>query len=194
MLVKERMSSPVITVAPDTPIMNALDLMQSKGIRRAPVMRDGKLVGIVSDKDLLNAAPSDATSLSVWELNYLLSRLRVKEIMSTEVITVNENTPIEEAAYLMAANKIGGLDGIEHPSHDLARHDGRHRPAVLGRPHKQPTEDDEVCRTQPVDAPSNGAVRRSRQREHHAVEAKAAPEEMVEIVGHDQEQGQRPRH
>ena len=109
MLVKERMSSPVITVAPDTPIMNALDLMQSKGIRRAPVMRDGKLVGIVSDKDLLNAAPSDATSLSVWELNYLLSRLRVKEIMSTEVITVNENTPIEEAAYLMAANKIGGL-------------------------------------------------------------------------------------
>lgn len=109
MLVKKRMSSPVITIEPNMPIMDALDLMKSKGIRRTPVVKDGKLVGIVSDKDLLNAAPSDATSLSVWELNYLLAKITVGEIMTKEVFTVTEDTPIEEAAYLMAQNKIGGL-------------------------------------------------------------------------------------
>jgi acetoin utilization protein AcuB len=109
MLVKKRMSSPVITIEPNMPIMDALDLMKSKGIRRTPVVKNGKLVGIVSDKDLLNAAPSDATSLSVWELNYLLAKITVGEIMTKEVITITEDTPIEEAAYLMAVNKIGGL-------------------------------------------------------------------------------------
>jgi len=109
MLIKGRMSSPVITIEPNLPIMDALDLMKSKGIRRTPVMKDGKLVGIISDKDLLNAAPSDATSLSVWELNYLLGKITVGEIMTKDVFTVTEDTPIEEAAYLMAAKKIGGL-------------------------------------------------------------------------------------
>ena len=109
MLIKGRMSTPVITVEPNLPIMDALELMKSKGIRRTPVMKDGKLVGIISDKDLLNAAPSDATSLSVWELNYLLGKVTVAEIMTKDVFTVTEDTPIEEAAYLMAANKIGGL-------------------------------------------------------------------------------------
>jgi acetoin utilization protein AcuB len=109
MLIKGRMSSPVITVEPNLPIMDALELMKSKGIRRTPVMKDGKLVGIISDKDLLNAAPSDATSLSVWELNYLLGKITVAEIMTKDVFTVTEETPIEEAAYLMAAEKIGGL-------------------------------------------------------------------------------------
>ncbi len=109
MLVKKRMSSPVITVEPNLPIMDALELMKSKGIRRTPVMKDGKLIGIISDKDLLNAAPSDATSLSVWELNYLLAKITVAEIMTREVFTVTEDTPIEEAAYIMAAEKIGGL-------------------------------------------------------------------------------------
>ena len=109
MLIKGRMSSPVITVEPNLPIMDALELMKSKGIRRTPVMKDGKLVGIISDKDLLNAAPSDATSLSVWELNYLLAKIPVGEIMTKDVFTVTEDTPIEEAAYLMAAEKIGGL-------------------------------------------------------------------------------------
>lgn len=109
MLIKGRMSSPVITVEPNLPIMEALELMKSKGIRRTPVMKDGKLVGIISDKDLLNAAPSDATSLSVWELNYLLGKITVGEIMTKEVFTVTDDTPIEEAAYIMADKKIGGL-------------------------------------------------------------------------------------
>lgn len=113
MLVKKRMSSPVITIEPTMPIMEALDLMKTKGIRRTPVVKNGKLVGIVSDKDLLNAAPSDATSLSVWELNYLLAKITVGEIMTKKVITITQDTPIEEAAYLMAVNKIGGLPVME---------------------------------------------------------------------------------
>jgi acetoin utilization protein AcuB len=114
MLVKERMSRPLITVAPDLPIMEALNLMKSEKIRRTPVVKDDKLVGIISDKDLLNASPSDATSLSVWEINYLLSQISVKEVMSRKVLTVAENTPIEEAARIMADNKIGGLPVIRN--------------------------------------------------------------------------------
>ena len=109
MLIKKRMSSPVITVEPDLPIMQALDLMKKNRIRRLPVVKNGKMVGIVSEGDLLNASPSDATSLSVWELNYLLGKITVDEIMTKKVITVDEDTPIEEAAFLMDENKIGGL-------------------------------------------------------------------------------------
>ena len=109
MLVKERMSQPVITVKPKLPIMEALKLMKKEKIRRTPVIDSGKLVGIISDKDLLNASPSDATSLSVWEINYLLSQITVREVMSKNVITVEESTPIEEVARIMADNKIGGV-------------------------------------------------------------------------------------
>lgn len=109
MLIKERMSQPVITVDPNLPIMEALSLMKKEKIRRTPVVKDGRLVGIISDKDLLNASPSDATSLSVWEINFLLSQITVGEIMTREVLTVTEDTPIEDAARIMADNKIGGL-------------------------------------------------------------------------------------
>jgi acetoin utilization protein AcuB len=113
MLIKKRMSSPVITVDPDMPIMQALDLMKKNRIRRMPVVRGEKMVGIISEGDLLNAAPSDATSLSVWELNYLIGKIKVIEIMTRNVITVTADTPIEEAAYLMDENKIGGLPVME---------------------------------------------------------------------------------
>lgn len=109
MLVGERMSHPVITISPDMPIVDALNLMKRERIRRAPVVKENRMVGIVSDKDLLNASTSPATSLSVWELNYLLSKITVKEVMSKKVLSVSENTPIEEAARIMADNKIGGL-------------------------------------------------------------------------------------
>ena len=109
MLVKERMSSPVISVDPNMPIMEALKLMQDKRIRRTPILEKGKLLGIISDKDLLNAAPSDATTLSVWEMNYLLGQVKVKDVMTKNVLTVTEDTPIEEAAYAMVQNKIGGM-------------------------------------------------------------------------------------
>ena len=109
MLVGERMSRPVIALSPEMPVVDALNLMRGEHIRRAPVIKDNKMIGIVSDKDLLNASPSPATSLSVWELNYLLTKIQVKEVMSKKVQTVTEDTPIEEAARIMADNKIGGL-------------------------------------------------------------------------------------
>ncbi len=109
MLVRDRMSRPVIFVEPDMPILEARNLMLREKIRRAPVIRDGKMVGIVSDKDILNASASDATTLSIWELNYLVSRIKVQEVMTRDVLTVEGDTPIEEAARIMADSKIGGL-------------------------------------------------------------------------------------
>jgi acetoin utilization protein AcuB len=109
MLVGERMSHPIISIAPDMPVHDALDMFKRERIRRAPVVKEGKLIGIVSDKDLLNASPSPASSLSVWEMNYLLSKITVSEVMTKKVLTVSEDTPIEEAARIMADNKIGGL-------------------------------------------------------------------------------------
>ncbi|ABU57617.1 MULTISPECIES: CBS and ACT domain-containing protein [Roseiflexus] len=109
MLVGERMSAPVITVAPKTTVSDALMLFREKRIRRAPVIDHHRLVGIVAERDLLFASPSPITSLSVWELNYLLSKLTVDEVMTHEVITVAEDTPIEEAARIMADKRVGGL-------------------------------------------------------------------------------------
>jgi len=110
MLVGERMSRHPITIKEDVGIEEALKIMRDNRIRRLPVLdKKGKLVGIVSDKDLLYASPSPATSLSVHELHYLLSKLTVKEVMSSPVITVTEYTPLEEAARIMVDNKIGGL-------------------------------------------------------------------------------------
>lgn len=109
MLVGERMSKPVITISPDLPVPEAINLFKKERIRRAPVVRDGKLVGIVSHGDLLNASPSPVTTLSIWEMNYLLSKITVSEVMTKNVLTVTEDTPIEQAARIMADNKIGGL-------------------------------------------------------------------------------------
>src|SRR5512134_803212 len=109
MFVGERMSHPVITLSPETPIHDALAMFRKEHIRRAPVVKDGKLLGIVSERDLLNASPSSVTTLSVWEINYLLSKVTVKQVMSKKVKTVDADTPIEEAARIMADSKIGGL-------------------------------------------------------------------------------------
>lgn len=114
MFVRERMSRPVITAQSEMPIQEALRLMQREHIRRLPVVnKRGGLEGIVSEIDLLQASPSSATSLSVWELTYLLSKITIKEIMQRDVITVNEDTPIEEAARIMADNKIGGMPVVQ---------------------------------------------------------------------------------
>jgi acetoin utilization protein AcuB len=109
MFVGERMSRPVISVSADDPINDVLVMFKKEHIRRAPVMKDGKLVGIVSEGNLLNASPSSATTLSVWEMNYLISKVKVKNVMTKKVITVAKDTPIEEAARIMADNTIGGL-------------------------------------------------------------------------------------
>jgi acetoin utilization protein AcuB len=110
MLVAERMSHPVLTITPDVPVQDALARMKKDKVRRYPVVdKNGKLVGIVTDTDLLNASPSDATTLSVWEINYLLTKITVERVMAKDVITVNEDTTIEEAARIMADSSIGGL-------------------------------------------------------------------------------------
>src|SRR3970282_2179382 len=110
MLVGERMGRPVITVRAEMPIQDALTLMHTEHIRRGPVVdARGRLVGLVSEMDLLKASPSEATSLSIWEVHYLLSKITVERVMTREVITVAEQTPIEEAARIMADNEIGGL-------------------------------------------------------------------------------------
>lgn len=113
MLVRDRMSAPAITISPDTPFQEAVKLMREKGFRRLPVVgKGGHLVGIISERDLLHASPSPASSLSIWEMNYLLWKIQISELMSKNVIGVGSDTPIEEAAQLMVANKIGGLPVI----------------------------------------------------------------------------------
>lgn len=110
MLVGERMTPRPITVTEETSLPEALELMRQEKIRRLPVLdKHGKLVGIVTELDLLRASPSPATTLSIYEIPYLLSKVKMRDIMTREVITVTEDTPIEEAARIMADNKIGGL-------------------------------------------------------------------------------------
>lgn len=110
MLVGERMTKRPITTTPDTPIDDALKLMRESKVRRLPVLdKKGKLVGIVAEKDLLYVSPSPATSLSIYELHYLISKIKVQDVMTKDVITVTEYTPLEEAARIMADNKIGSL-------------------------------------------------------------------------------------
>ncbi|MFN2169475.1 MAG: CBS domain-containing protein [Anaerolineae bacterium] len=114
MLVRERMSRRPVTIGVDCTITEALRVMRENQVRRLPVLNDrGDLVGIVSEKDLLYASPSPATSLSIYEMHDVLSRLKVSELMTAEVITVGPDTLLEEAARIMADNKLGGLPVVE---------------------------------------------------------------------------------
>jgi len=110
MQVKDRMTPNPVTVTDDSSFENALHLMKEKKIRRLPIVaRDGKLVGIVVQKDLFSASPSRATSLSVFEVHYLLSKLKMKDVMTKRVVTVGDDCPLEEAARIMVDYKIGCL-------------------------------------------------------------------------------------
>jgi acetoin utilization protein AcuB len=87
--------------------------MREKGIRRLPVMKGGKLIGIVTKRRLLEVSPSPATTLSVFEMNYLLAKTVVRDIMTKEVLTVSPDALLEQAAVLMADNNIGGLPVLD---------------------------------------------------------------------------------
>ena len=113
MLVRDVMTRNLITVDPETSFTDALKIMRENRIRRLPVLEDGKLVGIVTEKDILYASPSKATTLDVWELHYLLNKLKIREIMTRDVVTIQEDTPVEEAAKIMADNKIGALPVVK---------------------------------------------------------------------------------
>lgn len=109
MIVGKRMSSPIITVPPSMPLNDAVTLMKKEKIRHMVVVEKNKMVGLVTQNDLENALPSKATTLSVWELNYLIDRIKVSDVMVKDVITAPEDMPVEEAARLMADNKISSL-------------------------------------------------------------------------------------
>lgn len=108
-MVKDWMTSPVYTTRPQTPISEAHQLMKEKNVRRLPVVRGDELVGIITIGDVREASPSNATTLSIWELNYLWAQLTVEKIMTTEVKTVTPDTPILDAAELMLEYKVSGL-------------------------------------------------------------------------------------
>ena len=110
MLVKDRMTPDPVTITPSTTFPEAYRILREKRIRHLPVKdRHGKLIGVVALTDLLHASPSSATTLSVFEMNYLLANLHVKEVMASPPITVPEDAPLEEAARLMVEKKIGCL-------------------------------------------------------------------------------------
>lgn len=113
MLVKEWMATKPIVIEENTSIMKVTQLMKEYGIRRVPVVRRNRLVGILSDRDIKEAAPSKATSLDVHELYYLLSEIKVKEIMTPSPITLSETDSVEKAAVIMLNNRISGLPVVD---------------------------------------------------------------------------------
>ena len=113
MLVRDWMTPDPHVVPPSTPVLEAMQLLRDAGYRRLPVVKDGRLVGIVTDRDLKEATPSKATSLSIYELNYLLSKLTVKDVMRAQVVTIGPDAPIEEAALTMETHRVSGLPVLE---------------------------------------------------------------------------------
>jgi acetoin utilization protein AcuB len=118
MLVKDWMSREVITVEEDVSIMKASKLMKDKGFQHLPVVRQGRLTGIVSDRDLKEAHPSKATTLDIHELYYLLDKLQVKKVMSKNPHTVSGNETTDKAAALMLKHDISALPVVD-PKGDL---------------------------------------------------------------------------
>ncbi len=114
MLIRKRMSQPVLTITADVPVQEALAQMRKDKVRRYPVVdKHGKMIGIVTANDLMNASPSEATTLSAWEVNYLLSKITVERVMTKDVISICPDCTIEDAARILADHKIGGLPVVD---------------------------------------------------------------------------------
>jgi acetoin utilization protein AcuB len=109
MLVRDWMTPQPHVVPPGTAVLEAMQFLRERGFRRLPVVRDGRLVGIVTDRDLKEATPSKATSLSIYELNYLLARLTLADVMRSPVITIAPDETIEQAALTMESHRVSGL-------------------------------------------------------------------------------------
>lgn len=116
-LVSQWMTIPVISVTPNTPIRAAYNLMKENGIRHLPVILKQELVGILSVGDVREASPSDATTLSVWEMNYLWDKLTVEQAMTDKVITVRDNDKLLSAIHIMLEHKISSLPVVDEHRH-----------------------------------------------------------------------------
>ncbi len=113
MLIRYWMSKPAIDIDKSESMNHAITLMKEKGIRRLPVTHKGKLCGIVTDRDLKRASASDATSLDIHELLYLISKIKVDDIMARDVVTVKPDWTMEETADLMLDRKISGVPVVD---------------------------------------------------------------------------------
>jgi len=113
MFVSDWMTKKVLTVSPDDFLSEAISLMKEKCIKHLPVVRSGKLVGILSDRDIKEFCPSRATALDIYELHYLLAKTRVKEAMHAKVLTTDPDTPVEEAALQFMDRDVGCLPVLD---------------------------------------------------------------------------------
>lgn len=109
MYVRDYMSADPVIIGPNDAVGDALELLKDHSIRRLPVVSKGKLIGLVTNTDLIKASPSPATSLSIHEINYLYPKIKIKDIMTKDVITIEPDEAIEEAAVLMREKKLGTL-------------------------------------------------------------------------------------
>lgn len=114
MFVRDLMIANVTTISPRLSVNEALELMTQKKIRHLPVVNaDGQLVGIISKQALASATPASSTTLSAWEIKYVVNKLKVQDVMKAEVFTIGPNAPLEEAAAILSDNKISGLPVVE---------------------------------------------------------------------------------
>jgi CBS domain-containing protein len=113
-LIREWMTQPVITIAPKAKAMDAYKIIREKNIRRLPVVQGDTVVGILTVGDLREASPSDATTLSIWELNYLQEQITVEQVMTATPRTVEAGNSILDAAELMLEYKVSGLPVTEN--------------------------------------------------------------------------------
>jgi CBS domain-containing protein len=111
--VKEWMTSPALTIGPTLSVGEAQRMMKEYGVRRLAVVEHGQLIGIVTIGDVREASPSDASTLSIWELNYLWAQLTVDRVMTRDVLTVSPEASLKEAAGLMLDKKVSGLPVVD---------------------------------------------------------------------------------
>ncbi|GGE37817.1 CBS domain-containing protein [Streptococcus himalayensis] len=114
MAVKDFMTRKVVYISPDTTIAHAADMMREQDLHRLPVIENDRLVGLVTEGTIAEASPSKATTLSIYEMNYLLNKTKVKDVMIRNVITISKFASLEDAAYVMLKNKIGILPVVDN--------------------------------------------------------------------------------
>lgn len=113
MAVKDFMTRKVVYVSPDTTVAHTADMMRKQGLRRLPVIENDRLVGVVTERTMAEASPSKVTSLSIYEMNYLLNKTKIRDIMARDVVTVSPYASLEDAVYAMMKNQVGILPVVE---------------------------------------------------------------------------------